>query len=555
MSVDFLQVLNLQKIEIASPAKPDRNDTLTNLRMRRVIMKKDVTISGNNLSIEDVVAVARRGAVVKVEPEAREKCQAGYRVLQEKIKSKEKIYGVTTGFGDFSQVFIEPEAAAQLQLNLIRSHSTGVGEPAPVDVVRATMLIRANYLTSGLSGGRPLLIEKLVEMLNKQVTPMVLKQGSVGSSGDLAPLAMMTLPILGEGEAFYRCKRMPGKEALKMAGISPIKLEAKEGLALINGDTFMAAMGALEIYDALNLAKVSEIACAMTMEAIEVVKEALEDKIARARRFSGQVVAASNLRKLIEGSEILAGPPTRVQDAYSIRCAPVILGASRESLAWVKRQITTEINAAQDNPLVFSDTGEVLSGGNFHGQPICMPLETMAQAIQEYASASEIRQERMNNPYYSKILPAFLIASGGLNSGFMMPQYAAAALVNENKILCYPGIVDSIPVSAGQEDDCSMGTNAALKIMRILRNTQYVLAIELMLGAQALDFKKGKKPGPGIRAAYELIRTQMPYVKEDIVIYPYLEKLKEMVETGEIISVVEGKIGKLTEMEDYELPE
>lgn len=517
-------------------------------------MSKQIVLTGDSLTIEQIEAVARKWSSVTIGTNASKRSSASYDVLQEKIRNKVKIYGVTTGFGEFSQVFIEPDKAALLQQNLIRSHSTGVGDPAAEDVVRATMLVRANYLASGLSGARPIILETLVSMLNAGVTPLILEQGSVGSSGDLAPLAMMTLPMIGEGEAFYKGVRMPGAVAMKNAGIPTLVLEAKEGLALINGDTFMAGLGSLELYDAFCLAKTSEIACAMTMESIEVVLEALEDKIARARRFTGQRIAAQNLRKLMEKSEILAGPPTRVQDAYSIRCAPVILGAGREALAWVKRQLTTEINAAQDNPLVFIETKEVLSGGNFHGQPICMPLETMAQSVAEYANASEIRQERMNNPYYSKILPAFLIENGGLNSGFMMPQYASAALVNENKILCYPGIVDSIPVSAGQEDDCSMGTNAALKIQRILRNTQYVLAIELMLGCQALDFKKGKKPGIGVRAAYNLIRSKMPYLKEDIVIYPFVEEIKELVKTGAIVNVVEKAIGPLGEMEDYELP-
>lgn len=515
---------------------------------------KTVTITGNSLTIDEVKAVARDYAKVKIGKDAADKCVRGYKILQEKIDAKEKIYGVTTGFGEFSQVFINPEKAAQLQLNLILSHSTGVGDPAKEDIVRATMLCRANYLASGMSGGRPILLETLVNMLNKKVAPLILEQGSVGSSGDLAPLAMMVLPMLGLGEAFYQGKKMSGRLAMKKAEIPTIKLQAKEGLALINGDTFMVGMGSLEVYDALQLAKVSEIACATTMEAIEVVLQALDNKIAKARKFEGQVIAAKNLRKLMEKSEILAGPPARVQDAYSIRCAPVILGASRETLLWVKRQFETEMNAAQDNPLVFLDTEEVISGGNFHGQPICMPLEAMAQAIQEYASASEIRMERMNNPYYSKILPAFLIESGGLNSGFMMPQYAAAALVNENKILCYPGIVDSIPVSAGQEDDCSMGTNAALKIQRIIRNTQYVLAIELLLGCQALDFKNGKKPGKGVRAAYDLIRTQVPYIKKDKIMYKFVEKIKELIKNEELRILVENETGQLNEPKSYQVP-
>lgn len=511
-------------------------------------------ITGKNLTVEQVKAVARDYAVVGIDRQVSSKCKKGYDILQQKINQKEKIYGVTTGFGEFSQVFIDPDKAAQLQLNLIRSHSTGVGDPAKEEVVRATMLCRANYLASGMSGGRPILLQTLVEMLNKRVTPLILEQGSVGSSGDLAPLAMMVLPMIGEGEAFYQRKRIPGKIAMEKAGISLVKLQAKEGLALINGDTFMAGLGSLEIYDALQLAKISEIACAMTMESIEVVLQALNEKIARARKFNGQIIAARNLRKLMKSSEILSEPPNRVQDCYSIRCAPVILGASREALLWVKRQFETEINAAQDNPLVFLETQEVLSGGNFHGQPICMPLETMAQAIQEYANSSEIRQERMNNPYYSKILPAFLIESGGLNSGFMMPQYASAALVNENKILCYPGIVDSIPVSAGQEDDCSMGTNAALKIQRIIRNTRYVLAIELMLGCQALDFKKGKKPGKGILAAYQLIRKEVPYIKNDSILYPYVFKIFQLINNGKLVETVENAAGRLEEPDDLLKP-
>src|SRR3989344_2026731 len=513
-----------------------------------------VKLTGDSLTIKQIKAVARDYAKVEIDKKAFSKSKLGYNILKDKINQKEKIYGVTTGFGEFSQVFIDPDKAAQLQLNLIRSHSAGVGDPAKEDVVRATMLCRANYLASGMSGGRPILLQTLVDMLNKKITPLVLEQGSVGSSGDLAPLAMMTLPMIGEGEAFYQGKRMPGKTAMKKASVSLIKLQAKEGLALINGDTFMAGLGSLELYDALQIAKLSEIACAMTMESIEVVLQAMDEKIARARKFEGQIVTASNLRKLMNKSEILSGPPTRVQDCYSIRCAPVILGASRESLLWVKRQFETEINAAQDNPLVFLETGEVLSGGNFHGQPICMPLETMAQAIQEYQNASEIRQERMNNPYYSKILPAFLFASGGLNSGFMMPQYAAAALVNENKILCYPGIVDSIPVSAGQEDDCSMGTNAALKIQRIIRNTMYVLAIELMLGCQALDFKKGKKPGLGVFVAYKLIRETVPYIKKDSIMYPMVKEIFELIKSEKIVQTVENSIGKLEEPKDLLKP-
>ncbi len=518
-------------------------------------MKTDtVIITGKDLTIEQIKAVARDYAKVSIDKKAVARCKQGYNILKQKIDAKLKIYGVTTGFGEFSQVFIDPQKAAKLQLNLIKSHSTGIGDVVKEEVVRSTMLCRANYLASGMSGARPLILQTLIQMLNKRVTPLVLEQGSVGSSGDLAPLSMIALTMIGEGEAFYQGKRMPGKETMQKANIKTITLKAKEGLALINGDTFMLGLGALELYDSLQLAKVSEIACAVTMEAIEVVFEALNEKIAQARRFNGQIITASNLRRIMQKSEILKQPSAKVQDAYSIRCAPVILGANREAFTWIKRQFEIEMNAAQDNPLVFIDSKEVLSGGNFHGQPLCIPLEMMAIALSEYANASEIRQERMNNPYYSKILPAFLIESGGINSGFMMPQYASAALVNENKIFCYPGIVDSIPVSAGQEDDCSMGTNAAIKIQRILRNTQYVLAIELMLGCQALDFKKGKKPGTGTGAAYKLIRQIVPYIKEDTILYKYVERIKELVTNGRLIKTVEEAVGLLSNQKDYEKP-
>lgn len=516
---------------------------------------QNVYINGKSLDLETVKSVARGYARVAVSRRLLTQVKAGNTVLKDKIRNKIRIYGVTTGFGEFSQVFIKPALAAKLQQNLIRSHATGVGKPADEDIVRATMLCRANYLASGLSGCRPVILQTLLEMLNRRVTPLVLKQGSVGSSGDLAPLSMMSLVLTGEGEAFFGGDRMPGKIAMQKAGIKTVKLQAKEGLALINGDTFMVGMGMLELCDALELAKVSEIACAMTMEAIEVVKEALDNRIAKARRYIGQRISAANIRMLLDCSQILDKPPSKVQDAYSIRCAPVILGAGRESLAWIKRQFYIESNAAQDNPLVFADTGDVLSGGNFHGQPICMPLELMAMTVQEYANASEIRQERMNNPYYSKILPAFLIPNGGINSGFMMPQYASAALVNENKILCYPGIVDSIPVSAGQEDDCSMGTNAALKIIRIIRNTRYVLAIELMMGAQAMEFKKGRLPGTGSLAAYGLIRESVPYIRKDTVMYPYVEKIQQLIKDGSLVNSVEAAVGRLQEVPDYEIPD
>jgi len=515
--------------------------------------EKIVTITGNSLTIDQVKAVARDNAQVIIGPDAAKKCTKGRQVLEYYINKKDKIYGVTTGFGSLSKYFINPDKAAQLQVNLLRSHNAGVGKPVPADVVRATMLIRANFIASGLSGARPIILETLVKMINQEIIPFMPSQGSVGSSGDLAPLAAMALVLMGEGEAFYKNKRMSGKKAMRSAGIPLIKILSKEGLALINGATLMAGYASLAVYDAINLAKLSDVGVALTLEGVIGVKEAFDERLQLPRGYKGQIESAENVRSLIEGSQILAGSSPRVQDSYVMRCAPVILGASRDSIEYVKKQIQTEINGSCDNPLVILDDrykagGIVLAGGNFHGQPAALPMDFLGIAVAELANSAEIRMERLLNSNYSEGLPAFLMPNPGLDSGFMVPQYTAAGLVNENKGLAWPNSVDSIPVCGGQEDHVSMGTNSARSAWKIIQNTQYVLGAELMVCAQALDLREKisqKKGSLVLRSIRDFIRTQIPFVEKDQSLQKYMEQMKQWVANEDILNIINNKIGLL----------
>ena len=512
-----------------------------------------IILSGKNLTIEKVKAVARDMAKVTIPLSTLRLCEKGRQILEYYINKKQKIYGVTTGFGSLSKFYIDPEKAAQLQVNLLRSHNAGVGEAVPAEVVRATMLARANFIASGMSGARPIVLKTLVEMINKNVIPFIPQQGSVGSSGDLAPLAAMALVLIGEGEAFYQGKKLRGKIAMEKAGIQTIKLLAKEGLALINGDTLMVGYGALAVYDAINLAKLSDLGIVLTLEGIIGVTEAFNDKLQKARGFNGQIKSARNIRKLIKDSQILQGKGVRVQDSYVIRCSPVIMGASRDAINYVRQQIETELNGACDNPLVFFDDqskagGKVLAGGNFHGQPAALPLDFLGIAVSELANSAEIRMERLLNPVYSEGLPAFLMPKPGLNSGFMVPQYTAAGLINENKGLAWPNSVDSISLCAGQEDHVSMGTNSALSAWRIIQNTQYVLGIELFIGAQALDLREklsAKKADSVARAIRDFIRAKIPFIDKDQSLSPYLEQTKVWVKNDDFLKIIEKQGVKL----------
>lgn len=512
--------------------------------------QQNIEITGKDLTVEKVKSVARDYAKVSLPKDALKKCKKGREILEYYINKKTKIYGVTTGFGSLSKYFIEPDKAAQLQVNLLRSHNAGVGEPVPEDVVRATMLARANYISSGMSGARPVVLETVVEMLNKNVVPFIPQQGSVGASGDLAPLAAMASVVIGEGEAFYKGKRMPGKKAMEMAEIKPIKLQSKEGLALINGDTLMVGYLALETYDAMNLAKLSDLGVSMTLDGVIGVTEAFDDRLQKSRGFSGQIDCASNIRKLIKDSEVLNGPPVRVQDSYVLRCSPVILGASRDAIAYIRKQVETELNGSCDNPLVFEDKNEsgggyVLAGGNFHGQPAALPADFLGIAVAELANSAEIRMERLLNPNYSSGLPAFLMPNPGLDSGFMVPQYTAAGLVNENKGLAWPNSVDSIPVCAGQEDHVSMGTNSVLSAWRIIRNTQYVLGAEIFIASQALDLREqvSKLSGsPANRSVRDFVRTKIPFVDKDQALQKYMEQMQQWVADESITNLL-SRIG------------
>lgn len=503
----------------------------------------NVTISGKGLTIDDVAAVARKRAKVLVSKDSIARVQKGRNILERYIADGKKLYGVTTGFGDFSKVFISAEDAAQLQVNLIRSHNAGVGAPVPEDVARATMLARANFLASGMSGCRPVILERLVAAINADIYPFIPQKGSVGASGDLAPLAAMAACLMGEGFAIVNGEKRPSLEVLKENNLEPIELSFKEGLALINGDTLMVGYACLLTYDALQLCKVSDIALSMTIESIVGVMEAFDERLQTARGYQGQVDSARNVRAITKGSKILSGEPLRVQDSYVIRCSPVILGASREGITFVRRQVEQELNGACDNPLVFLDDEVVLAGGNFHGQPLALPLDFLKVAVSELADSSERRMERMINKVYSN-MPPFLIENGGLNSGFMVPQYTAAGLINLNKGLSWPNSVDSISLCAGQEDHVSMGTNSALTAYEVVQNVQYVLAIELLIAAQALEFAKDK-PSPTVTKLQKFIRTNVPKVETDTALNPYIEELKCRVADESIVQTVEAEVGAL----------
>ncbi|MDQ3067888.1 MAG: histidine ammonia-lyase, partial [Actinomycetota bacterium] len=444
-------------------------------------MVASFALSGNDLRIEDVWEVAVHRAPVALADGARGKMEAARALVE---RAPEHTYGVNTGFGRFVSESISDEQVEELQLRLLRSHACGVGDPYSPEVVRAAMLLRANALAKGYSGARIQTVELLIECLNRGVLPRVPARGSVGASGDLAPLAHLALPLVGEGSAWFDGTLLSGGDALAAAGLEPVRLGAKEGLSLINGTQFMAAMAALALTRAWRLARTADLACALSLESLQGSRTSFHPAIHQARPLRGQVDSAANLYLLLEDSAIIESHRwcDRVQDAYSLRCAPQVHGASRDLLHHVEATVAVEVNAATDNPLVLVDEGVVVSNGNFHGQPLAFGLDVLAMAVSELASISERRVERLVNPSLSEGLPPFLTLEGGLNSGFMIPQYVAAALVSENKSLCHPASVDSIPTSAGQEDHVSMGNASGLKALVVLGNAERALAIELLAG-------------------------------------------------------------------------
>ncbi len=516
----------------------------------------EVVLDGNSLSIEQIVAVARHAARVAVAPQAREKAQRSRDFLEKCVRDNIAIYGVTTGIGELARVRISPEQSAELSRRIIYSHSAGTGDFFPPDVVRGAMLCRANVLAKGYSGVRLCLIDTVLDMINKGVIPAINEKGSLGVSGDLSPMSQFAEVALGEGRAFYNGELMSGAEAMRRAGVKPTDVTFKEGLGLINGSQMMTAGAALLVYDAERVLKNAMIASAMTLDALRAVERAFHPMIHRQRPFGGQNAVAANLLRLFEGSQIMADKTGKVQDGYSMRCTPQALGPSLDTLEHVRQVVNIEVNAAADNPLFYGDEGQYFAAGNFHGQPVGMAVDFLCIALSESANLSERHTNRLLNPVLSG-LPDFLIEGNGLNSGLMVAQYTAAALVSENKVLSHPASVDSISVSADQEDHVSMGPIAVRKCGEILRNVRAVLAIEMMAAAQAMDFYPGKQPGRGTRVAYELIREKVPFMKDDRVMYPDIEAIRQLIASNTILDAVERAIGPLylaRDMQDLPRP-
>jgi histidine ammonia-lyase len=508
-----------------------------------------IRLTGDDLRIEDAWAVAFGHAGAALSDDARDKMRAARELVQRAAHgSREHTYGINTGFGRFVSQSIPEEQTEELQLRLLRSHACGVGDPYPAEIVRAAMLLRANALAKGNSGARVETVELLLDCLDHGVLPYVPSRGSVGASGDLAPLAHLALPLVGEGLAWFGGELVSGAEALRAAGLEPTRLAAKEGLSLVNGTQFMAAYGALGVVRARRLAQVADIACALSLEALQGSRTSFIPQIHRLRPLRGQAESAANVLRLLEGSAINEAHKwcDKVQDAYSLRCAPQVHGASRDLLGYVEGTVSVELNAATDNPLVLVEDELLVSNGNFHGQPLAFALDALAMACSELANISERRVERLVNPNLSDGLPAFLTQDGGLNSGFMIPQYVAAALVSENKALCHPASVDSIPTSAGQEDHVSMGNAAGLKAWQVLANAESALAIELLAGAQAVEFLAPLEPGAGVRAAHDFVRTLSPRLGDDRPLAPDIEAVAGAARDGSLIAAVEAEVGGLT---------
>ncbi|MDH7595732.1 MAG: histidine ammonia-lyase [Candidatus Bathyarchaeia archaeon] len=511
-------------------------------------------IDGESLTIEDVVAVARKNVQVALSKKAVRNVQKSRKTLEEFVKKKKIIYGVTTGFGALGNVTISADDVEDLQVNLIRSHSACVGKTMEQEAVRALMLLRANTLAKGYSGIRLETLETLIQMLNKGVHPVIPEKGSVGASGDLGPLSHMTLVMMGEGEAEFKGKVMRGGEALKEAKIRPVKLDFKEGVALNNGTQMMTALAALAVFDAEILLKTAETSAALSIEALNGILDAFDERIHNVRPHKGQRVAARNIRLLTAESRLVLSGEEAIkrglhpQDPYSLRCVPQVMGAVRDAVAYARRVVEVEINSATDNPLIFANDNSCLSGGNFHGQPVAMAMDFLATALTVLGNVSERRTARLIDENLNRGLPQFLVhkdVKKGLHSGLMYAQYTAAALASENKTLAHPASTDSIPTSANFEDFVSMGPIAARKARAVLENVEYIVAIELLCAAQAVDFRGPEKLGKGTRVAYELLRKHVPILKEDRVLSGDIENLKTIVHEGGFVEAVKTVAGDL----------
>jgi histidine ammonia-lyase len=495
-----------------------------------------VQISGDQISLAQLHQIAHGSERVELAADARDRIRKSRSVVEEILRRGDVVYGISTGFGKFADVRIEPDALLRLQLNLVRSHACGIGPPLPIPEVRAMMCLRANVLALGFSGVRLEIVEFLCEMLNRGVHPFIPEKGSVGASGDLPPLAHLALALIGEGESFFESERLAAADALARAGLEPLTLEAKDGLALLNGTQAMHAVGGLALFRAQRLARVADVAGAMTLEGLMGTPRAFDARLHQARPHPGQLAVAEHMRALLRGSEIReshrANDP-RVQDAYSIRCIPQVHGAVRDALAHVEQVLTIESASATDNPLVFCESGEVISGGNFHGAPLALALDYAALAVTDLMSISERRTESLVNPALNFGLPAFLARQPGLQSGLMIAQVAAAALLNEAKVLAHPASIDNVPTSAGKEDHVSMGMTAATKLRSIVDNAESLLAIELLAGAEALEHRRPLKAGMGVEGAYTVVRKYAEPLIDDRSLANDIARIASAIRRGE----------------------
>lgn len=509
-------------------------------------------ITGAELRVDDVVAVAN-GRPVELDPAALPRIERSRAVVDDLVARGEVVYGITTGFGRFKDRFISPAEVKQLQQNLVRSHAVGVGPELSERETRAMLLVRANTLAMGHSGVRPQVVNLLLAMLNQGVHPCIPSQGSLGASGDLAPLAHLTLAMIGEGEAIYQGQRRPGREALTQAGLTPLDLEAKEGLALLNGTTQMVGLGALLARQAINLALTADTAACLSLEALHGTSRAYDARVHAVRPHPRQIDCAAYLRRNLAGSQFLRdNDPTHVQDAYTLRCVPQVHGAARDAIAYAQWVIDIELNSVNDNPIIFVDEesgeAEVISAGNFHGEPIAMGMDYLKLALTELGNMSERRIARLvDADSNGGVLPMFLTEQGGLESGFMMAQYTAAALASENKVLVHPASADTIPSSANVEDHVSMGATAVRQAKQILRHVETIVAIELLAAAQGIDFRRQKLPaganmGLGTAVAYNLIRQHVPFLREDTVLSSFIERVRRLVNDGTIKQTVEKEL-------------
>lgn len=504
-----------------------------------------VVLTGNNLDLEQLVAVSRNHVQVEIDDKAIADVNKSREFVEEIVEEEKVVYGINTGFGSLARVSISKEDSAQLQENIIRTHAAGFGNPLPEDEVRATMLIRINSLLKGVSGIRLSTIELLLDMLNKNVVPYIPEKGSLGASGDLAPLAHMVLPMLGLGKAYYEGELLQGAEAMKKAGLESIVLAQKEGLALTNGTTVLTATGALALYDAMNLSKLADIAGAMSLESARGIIDAFWEELHTIRPHEGALETAENFRNLLSDSTYVTHTAElRVQDAYTFRCIPQVHGASKDTLEYVKKKVEIELNSATDNPIITHD-GKVISGGNFHGELMAQPFDFLAIAASELGNISERRIERLVNTNLSG-MPSFLVKHPGLNSGFMITQYAAAALASENKTLSHPASVDSITSCENQEDFVSMGNWASRKAREVVKNAYRIIATEILIATQALDFRMEMEEnkfelGKGTKVAHDLVRENIKFMEEDskVEIFEELEKAQELLTSGKLLEAVE----------------